>query len=108
MTKSWGFPVDTTRVEVTATGLVSIERSSVSTGLQPFGQMRLASFPSREGLKQSSPKYFAESCASGPPLIAAPEARSVGGTLIIGVLEEDVAAGAVGTVISPKWHVPLR
>jgi flagellar basal-body rod protein FlgG len=98
------FPSDVTRTVVSPQGLISIEPRSVSA-LQPIAQLKLASFPNREGLKQVGPGLFEQTCASGPPLITAPKASSAVGILKVGYLESEAAAGASDTVGSPRWHV---
>jgi flagellar basal body rod protein FlgG len=98
------FPADVTRTEISPQGLVSIERPS-TTGLQSHGQLILASFPNREGLRDVSPGIYEETCASGAPMIEMPRAGSTTGTLRVGVLEVEAAPGASDTIGSPRFHV---
>jgi flagellar basal body rod protein FlgG len=98
------FPADVTRTEVSADGIIRIGRAAAD--LQPHGQLQLAAFPNREGLRQVGPgtDVFEETCTSGVPMIETPAAGRLG-TVRSGELEEEAAAGASDTIGSPRYHV---
>lgn len=70
-------PTDVQSVTIAANGEVSV-RQSGDTILSPVGQIQLARFVNREGLKQIGQNLYSETDASGPPFLGDPNEDGMG------------------------------
>lgn len=64
-------PQDATEISISSDGIVSVLTPGATT-LQEVGQLELARFVNPQGLIQKGENLYAESNASGPPLIGSP------------------------------------
>lgn len=70
-------PQDATEISISSDGIVSVLTPGATT-LQEVGQLELARFVNPQGLIQKGENLYAESTASGPPLIGNPGAEGRG------------------------------
>jgi flagellar basal-body rod protein FlgG len=78
-------PQDAVEVQISEQGLVSV-RSQSSQEFQDVGQFQLARFINDSGLKQLGKNLYAQTDASGPPIVANPGQDGTG-TILQGSLE---------------------
>ncbi len=73
-------PSDAVELSVSRDGLINVRLAGNDSDLQEVGQIELARFPNSAGLETRGGNIFAESPASGAPLLATPGVDGVGET----------------------------
>lgn len=93
-------PGDAKAVMISATGVVSVLQPNNT--IAQVGQIQLARFPNRPGLKAEGDNLYSTTAASGDPITGTP-GTGVFGRLFFGGVEDsnvDLAADLVGTIIA--------
>jgi flagellar basal-body rod protein FlgG len=70
-------PTDALAFQITADGFLLVQQPG-QTGMQPVGQVQLSRFPNPSGLQAKGAGLYAETSASGPPLIGPPKQQGLG------------------------------
>ncbi|MEX2584028.1 MAG: flagellar basal-body rod protein FlgG [Gemmatimonadota bacterium] len=79
-------PSDASDVQISRTGIVTVERAGIATDQTEIGRLELARFANPSGLSSLGENLYAESPASGEPILGYPQEEGMG-RLLQGSLE---------------------
>ncbi|PID80575.1 flagellar basal-body rod protein FlgG, partial [bacterium DOLZORAL124_64_63] len=73
-------PADATEISISRGGIVAVLTNGDDANIQEIGQLELARFPNAAGLDARGGNIFAQSPASGTPILATPGLEGMGET----------------------------